>query len=954
VVQRYRANPNVLYAEPDFVVRAVNTTPNDPYWNLQWDMTKISAPTAWDTQKFASDVVVAIIDTGIDYTHPDLQGNLYTDANLNHGYTCMNNSCVAGGLDDFGHGTHVAGTIGAVGNNGIGIAGINWGVKLLSIKFLDSNGSAYISDAVLAFNLVTSLKTNSNVNIRLTSNSWGGGGYTQSLKDAMVAAEAAGIVNVCAAGNSGQNADVSPMYPAAYDNRGIISVLASDSNDVGAYFTNYGLASVDIAAPGVSTYSTVPIGTTSTCALCAPSGYKYLSGTSMATLHVSGVLAALLHLYPALTPYQARDEILDPHSYDALTDARAQSTSTGGRLNFAKAINNTAYLNSLPPLNNFPVLTMGPDAFASYPATVSVTASASDADNDPIRKAWGKAAGAGSQWLFGFMLNSVFPDPSGDSVSFTAPGLARTATVPYDASVADGRGGGAHGRSYVTVTPGGNPGASPSGTLSLSPPDSVSVGSTVTVIFPVTDPDAGLLYWDLWASGHGGASGWCCFTGSSTSLTFNSAGVYRVAAQAIDPQLNLSTRSTAVISVGDTTGQQPPIAAATLGPLSGPVPLTVNIDMSSSSAPGGGTIQNYFFICGGGGFTAGSVSPQGSCTYTTPGAYWILLEVLDNNGNVDLLSEYVVATPVNNSGDTTPPTLTITNPPNNANVNGTISVRADATDNDGGSGVKQVDFILDTSTKLGTVTSAPYSIRWDTSTAAPGQHTLYAMAMDNAGNSNTSATVTVKVTASDFGISASSSSATISQGQSTKTTVTVSPLNSFSGTVSFSLGGPPPTVLTASFSPTTVTGSGNTTLTLTATAVAAGTYPLQITGTSGSLNHSAPFTLIVNLGGSISVTANPATVTVSRSKSPSGKSTITVTASSGFVGSVTLSASGWPSGATVNLNPSTITVSPGSPKSSTMTMTVTTNTPTGRSTLNVTAQTGEPQAQTKVTLQVNK
>jgi subtilisin family serine protease len=287
---------------------------------------------------------------------------------------------VFGGLDDFGHGTHVAGTIGAVGNNGIGIAGINWGVKLLSIKFLDSNGSGYISDAVLAFNLVTQLKKSGTANIRLTSNSWGGGGYTQSLKDAMALAEAAGIVNVCAAGNSGQNADVSPMYPAAYDNRGIISVLASDSNDVGAYFTNYGLASVDIAAPGVNTYSTVPSGT---CALCDSSGYKYLSGTSMATPHVTGVLAALLHLYPALTPYQARDEILNPGSYDSLTDARAQSTSTGGRLNFAKAINNTAYLNSLPPLNNFPVLTMGPNVFASYGAPVDVTASASDADHDP-------------------------------------------------------------------------------------------------------------------------------------------------------------------------------------------------------------------------------------------------------------------------------------------------------------------------------------------------------------------------------------------------------------------------------------------------------------------------------------------------------------------------------------------------------------------------------------------
>src|SRR5258708_22427201 len=128
----------------------------------------------------------------------------------------------------------------------------------------------------------------------------------------MAALESAGIVNVCAAGNAAVNADVAPMYPGAFDNRGIISVLASDQNDIGAYFTNYGIASVDIAAPGVSTYSTVPTGS---CALCDPSGYRALSGTSMATPHVSAVLAALFHQNPALTAAQARDVVLDPASY---------------------------------------------------------------------------------------------------------------------------------------------------------------------------------------------------------------------------------------------------------------------------------------------------------------------------------------------------------------------------------------------------------------------------------------------------------------------------------------------------------------------------------------------------------------------------------------------------------------------------------------------------------------
>ena len=393
-VRRYHANPNVLYAEPDFYVQAVTTTPTDPLWSQQYDMVKIAAPTAWDTQTNAADVIVAIIDTGIDFTHPDLQANIWTDPgnSTTHGFTCINGTCTVGGSDDFGHGTHVAGTIGASANNGIGIAGINWQVQLLSVKFLNSSGSGLISDATLSFNKVLTL-IQQGFKIRMTSNSWGGGGFSQSLKDAMSQVEAAGAVNVCAAGNSGQNADASPMYPAAYDNRGIISVLASDQNDVGAGFTNYGLASVDIAAPGVSTLSTVP---TTSCTLCDPSGYKLLSGTSMATPHVSGVLAAMFHKNPALTANQARDVVLDPASYDALSDTRASTTSTGGRLNFAKSIANPLLFS--PKLNNFPVLSMGPNVFVAAGGQVTLTASATDADSDPLRMGWTKSTDASSAW----------------------------------------------------------------------------------------------------------------------------------------------------------------------------------------------------------------------------------------------------------------------------------------------------------------------------------------------------------------------------------------------------------------------------------------------------------------------------------------------------------------------------------------------------------------------------
>jgi subtilisin family serine protease len=631
VLARYQADPDVLYVEPDYFVHTT-ATPTDPRWSQQWDMMKIAAPKAWNIQTDASNVVVAIIDTGIDFTHPDLKDNLWANSDGSHGFDCIRGRCSQGGSDVYGHGTHVAGTIGAVANNGTGIAGLNWKVQLMSLRFLDANGGGSISDALLAFDQVTALKQQG-VNVRLTSNSWGGGGGSQSLKDAMARAEAAGILHVCAAGNSNQNADASPMYPGAYPNQGIVSVLASDQSDAGAWFTNYGLASVDIAAPGVSTLSTVPSGA---CKLCDSSGYKLLSGTSMATPHVTGVLAALFQLNPALTPNEARDLVLDPGSYDTLSNAKAKSTSTGGRLNFAKAVANPRLF--APVLNHFPVLTAGPNSFVSAGNLVSLTSTAVDQDRDTLRLAWFPTT-APSQWLFGWMLKSVFP--SADGSSFTAPSLARTATVPYDLSVADGRGGSDQGRNYVTVEPASNSGQPPSGTLTVSRTDAPA-GSTITVSFPATDPDAGQVFWDLWAGMKGGTSGACCFAGATTTLKLNNPGVYRIGTQAIDRALDLSTRQSVVVRIGGATGE-PPIASATIDKLSDAVPLTANIDMSASVDPDG-SIRNYYVGCGDTGLVR-SRNPLGSCTFTTAGAYWIRLLVEDNSGLVDVISAYVVATP---------------------------------------------------------------------------------------------------------------------------------------------------------------------------------------------------------------------------------------------------------------------------------------------------------------------
>ena len=647
-LKRYRATPNVIYAEPDYAV-ATTATPNDWLWGQQWDMTKIAAPAAWNTQTDASNVIVAVIDTGVDFTHPDLQNNLWTNpANGSHGFTCMNGVCAAGGQDDFGHGTHVAGTIGAVANNSAGIAGINWRASILSCKFLGADGSGSVSDAVLCINQIGLLKQQG-FNVRVTSNSWGGGGFSQALKDAMAAVEAAGIINVCAAGNSGLNADMAPMYPGGYDNRGILSVLATDANDSGASFTNYGVASVDIAAPGVSTLSTVPTGT---CTLCDPSGYKLLSGTSMATPHVSAVLAALFHLNPALTAYQARDVLLDPNSYDAVADQRGSMSSTGGRLNFQKAIANPLLM--APQLNNFPVMVPVSNVFANAGDTITLTAAASDPDNDPLRMVW---SGSNSPWLLGWALRPIFPSPTGSSVSFLAPAVAQTAMAPYSVSVSDGRGGGATALAYATIQPAASAGLPPSGTLTVSPTTG-PVGQVVSVNFPAADPEGGPVAWDMWQTGTS-AFGGCCFTGSSVSVPLNSADVYRITVQAVDSQLNFSSRQSVVVRIGGAVGT-PPIANAVFDKLTGPAPLTVNFDASGSTDPDG-TIQNYSVICAYGTSGMGSAGPKGSCSYDSPGTYWIMLMVTDNSGLTDVLSAYAVVTPPVSGSAKAAATVTLSN-----------------------------------------------------------------------------------------------------------------------------------------------------------------------------------------------------------------------------------------------------------------------------------------------------
>jgi len=321
-----KAQPQVRYAEPNYIVSA-DVTPNDPDYRKLWGMKAISADAAWSTTMGTRSVVVGVVDTGIDYTHPDLAANVWSNTGAingcpagTHGYNAIAKTCDP--MDDNRHGTHVSGTIGAVGNNGIGVIGVNGTASIMGLKFLSAGGSGTISDAVTAIAWAVKAKQ-AGVNVRVLSNSWGGGGFSQALLDEINIAGVNDILFVAAAGNYGSTNDTTPIYPCSYHTANEICVAATDSHDNLASFSNYGATSVDLAAPGVNILSTVPGG-----------GYDYLTGTSMATPQVSGAAALALSTgYQSVSTLKATIlAAVDPLA------SLAGRVATGGRLDVCKAI----------------------------------------------------------------------------------------------------------------------------------------------------------------------------------------------------------------------------------------------------------------------------------------------------------------------------------------------------------------------------------------------------------------------------------------------------------------------------------------------------------------------------------------------------------------------------------------------------------------------------------------
>jgi subtilisin family serine protease len=335
----------VRFVEPNYVVRA-SRLPNDSAFNRLWGLRNdgqlggkpgadINAPGAWDLAT-GGPVTVAVVDTGVEGDHPDLAENMWT--NPTESQNGLDDGDPNGLVDDLGgadflngdsdpsdesgHGTHVAGIIGARGDNGTGIVGVNWSVRLMALKFMNEHGEGSTSDAAQAIDYAV------DAGAKVINASWGGPTFSQALYEAVARAADHDVLFVAAAGNQGENADHSPEYPAAFELPNVISVAASDVRDSLLDFSNYGAKSVDLAAPGDEIYSTVPTSVDG-------HGYATFSGTSMAAPFVSGAAALYLARSPGSSAAQVREALLRGVDH---SPSLAGKTTSGGRLNVAKAL----------------------------------------------------------------------------------------------------------------------------------------------------------------------------------------------------------------------------------------------------------------------------------------------------------------------------------------------------------------------------------------------------------------------------------------------------------------------------------------------------------------------------------------------------------------------------------------------------------------------------------------
>ncbi len=539
LVRELAARPDVVYAEPNYIVQAI-ALPNDPSFGELWGLQNtgqsilgvpgtpgadISAVSAWDISTGSRANVVTVVDTGIDYTHPDLAANVWsapaaftvvigsasiTCAAGTHGFNALTNTCDP--RDDNNHGTHVSGTIGAVGNNATGVVGVNWTASIMGAKFLNRRGSGTTAGAINAIEFAVQAKaafaSTGGANVRVLSNSWGGGGFSQALLDEINRANNNNMLFVSAAGNSSSNNDTTAFYPADYNAPNVIAVAATDNNDALAWFSNYGPTTVHLGAPGVNILSTIIGG-----------NYDYFSGTSMATPHVSGAAALVLSAC-SLNTANLKSNLLN--NVDPIP-ALAGITVTGGRLNVNKAIRAC----SAPATPDF--------SLSASPGSQSVTQGNSTSYTVTVTSSGGFSG----------------------AVTFTASGLPGGASASFNPVSVTGS-----GSSMMTVT---TDATTPVGTYSLTiTGTSGSLSHTAPVSLVVTSPPSATGDFSLSLSpgnrvvNQGGAASYTVTLspsgGFAGSVTFSASGLPGGASASFNPpSVTGSGSSTMTVTTSTTT-----------------------------------------------------------------------------------------------------------------------------------------------------------------------------------------------------------------------------------------------------------------------------------------------------------------------------------------------------------------------------------------------------------------
>lgn len=506
------SDPSVEYAEPNYTLYAIEGiqglgmfTSGDPRIGDLWGLNNegqtggtfdadIDVFEAWGATTGSEEVIIGVIDTGVDWTHEDLAQNMWVnegeiagngiDDDSNgfiddvYGYDFVNND--GNPMDDNYHGTHVSGTIAAVGDNDIGVAGVNWTAKIMALKFLDAGGSGSTDAAISAIEYSVLMGAH------ITNNSWGGGGFSSALQDAIEAAGDVGQLFVAAAGNDSRNNDISPSYPASYPSDNILAVASTDHNDNLSGFSNYGFESVDIGAPGTDILSTTP-----------GNAYSYLSGTSMASPHVAGVAGLVLSQNPGLLSGESRlvaDQIVKARILETADPIPSLNgiTVTGARLN--------AFLAAAEPdsIDPDPVSDLLADLPGSNSMGLSWTASGDDG-----------LVGTATKYLIRYSTSTIDEDnfdsatianqnlkvdTSGTSQSYTVKGLDFSTLYYFAIKVSDEWGNTSSISNVVSESTLGAP------TISIAPDslyDDLLTGQTSTQTVTLSNTGEGTLDFEI-------------------------------------------------------------------------------------------------------------------------------------------------------------------------------------------------------------------------------------------------------------------------------------------------------------------------------------------------------------------------------------------------------------------------------------------------------------------------